>query len=312
MTIKRAPGIFAAVAGVSAVVLAGFGWVEILAGWGICCVLRGFRKNENDGEYGKAMSVMILVVGTLLLGIMVQAAEQAFPADETFPFVSAGLLLLLYKMLRGEDDTTAIVTNVLGLVLLGLLGFLTVFGLENVSWEENIPREFRWDRMLISFTLFSPWWIWKGERDGMWFGGSGLLAAGMSLMTRGILGSALTEYSSLPLYQAVQTIHVLGTLQRLEAILAAAVMLGVFSMLAAISSLMTRAGKTLWPEKKKSVWLIPILLISFLTEYAVMYLEKGVKDRMTTIFWGVMPIFALCIVIFKKDKKVLDKTDDIV
>lgn len=310
MTIKRAPGIFAAVVGMSAVVSSGFGWTEILAGWLICALLRFLKK--EDGAYGRVSSAVIVLVGVVLLGITVQGAEQAFPGDETFPFVSAGLLILLYKMLSGAEEATVVVTNVLGMVLLGLLGSLTVFGLENVSWRENIPRGFRWDRMLISFVIFSPWWIARQAGDGKWFLGSGILAVGMSLVSRGILGASLTEYCQLPLYKAVETIHVLGTLQRLEAILAAAVLLGVFSMMGVIGSLVLKAGETLFPEMEKRTWLMPLLLAAFLVEFAIMHVETGFKTQLATIFWGLMPIFALWIVICKKDKKVLDKTDHIV
>lgn len=310
MTIKRAPGIFAAVVGVSAVVTAGFGWAEVLAGWAVCALLRLMKKDGEETEYSGFTAALVVAIGVLLLGIIVQGAEKAFPGDETFPFVSAGLLILLYKLLSGEKETTAIVTNVLGLILLGLLGCLTVFGMENVSWKENIPRGFRWDRMLISFVVSSPWWIGKAEGDGKWFLASGLLAVGMSLVTRGILGTYLTEYSAMPLYKAVQTIHVLGTLQRLEAVLAAAVLLGVFSMMGFVGSEVVKAGENLFPGKEKRFWLLLLLTASFLTEIVIMYLKKGTKEQLTTIFWGLIPIFALWMVIYKKDKKVLDKMDD--
>lgn len=307
MTIKKGPGIFASVVGVSAVVSAGFGWPEVLAGWGVCALLRLIKRDEVETKYHGLDAIFMMMTGVLLVGIIVQGAEKAFPGDETFPFVSAGLLILLYKILSGESETTAIVTNVLGLALLGLLGSLTVFGLENVSWKETVPDTFQWDKMLISFVIFSLWWTEKGKGDGKWFLASGVLGVGMSLVTTGILGSDLTKSSALPLYKAVQTIHVLGTLQRLEAILAAAVLLGVFSAMGIIGTYIVKAGKVLFPEKRKEMWLIPLLSASFLLEYGIMHVGKTIKEPLTTIFWGVMPVFALWIVIRKIDKKVLDK-----
>ena len=311
MNINKDPGCYAATVGISTVVTAGFGWPEVLLGWCLAAVLRWLLSVKSKDLYNNSgrMSVWILMtVGAFLISGTLLAAEKAFPEDGTFPFVSLGLLLLLYRSLIGERETGAMVSNVLGLVLLGLFGVIELFGFANVTWREMIPQGFQWTHTWIILAVTSPWWAAKDEGGGWgWFGLGAVSTVGMSLLCRGILGAALTEYSGLPFYCAVQTIHLLGSLQRLEALLAAAVLLGTFAMLTQIGEVVRNAARIVMPKVSNRKWAAGLLVISYGIEHIYIITSESYKNWIDPVFWGVVPIFALWVVFSQKMKKVLDK-----
>lgn len=307
MKLDKGPGTFAATVGISAVVTAGFGWLEVLLGWCIAGILRWLLPREKSGQYNIICMWGVFLLGIFLIGGIVVAAEKAFPEDGTFPFVSLGLLLLLYRSLIGEKDTGNMVSNVLGLMLLGLMGAVLLFGFSNVAWGELYPETFRWKRVWITAAIASPWWTEKGEQKWGWFSVSALVCVGMSILCRGILGAALTEYSGLPLYQAVQTIRILGILQRFEALLAAAVLLGTFAMLTKVGSIIRNAAETIMPKVQNRKWAAVVILLAYLMEYLYLNLDQTWQEGISTVFWGMIPFFALGIVFSKKVEKRLDK-----
>jgi hypothetical protein len=255
MKIPREPGIFAAVVGLSAVVTAGFSWLEVALGWAVCGLMRlilpelGQRSARKDVAWTKV--VLGLLIGTA--GMMV--AQQAFPEKTAVPTVLVGLSLLLWRSLIGEEDNGRIVGNVLGLVLLVLFGAILLFGLGDVRWEQLIPRTFALRNTLPTILITSPWWCLRQNRESWgWFCGAGVLAVGMSLLTGGILGNELASYVGMPLYKTVQTIHVFGTGQRLEALAASGVLVGAFALLLLAGEILREAKAVLAPEQSKKNW----------------------------------------------------------
>ena len=300
---QRDAGLFAAVAGISAVVTAGFHWTEALLGWCLCAILRLILP-AREGERGKLASVFLILGGVILAAAVAFAAEEAFPEESTFPFVSLGVMALLWRALIGERETGKRVGSVLGLILLPLLAAVILFGLSDIRWSENLPAALNWKHVWITVAVTSPWWCFGEEHRGWgWFGICAGTCVGMSLLTRGILGSALTEQVGQPLYRAVQTIHVLGVLQRFEALLAAAVLLGSFGMLLLAGELMARGLSVLVPEGRKSWRLGVLTAASFALELALRYCFGPGDSAIMTVFWGLIPIYALWVVFSKKREK---------
>lgn len=304
MKIQNGAGRFAAAVGLSAVVTAGFGWVEQLVGWSVAAMLRAVLPGGEKLKIRQKMASGVLAGGVLILAAVVMVAEAAFPEDGTFPFVSLGLFLLLYRTMVGEKETGRIVSNVLGLILLGLMGVILIFGLVDASWSRIVPEGFVWKRVLLIIGITAPWWCAGGEKENWgWFLGSAVVCTGMSIMVRSLLGSALTEYSAMPMYQAVQTIKILGTVQRFESLLAAAVLLGTYAQMSFVAEIMEEAAVCLLPGVKKEIWAAGILFASFLLENGYRCMELGVQDHISTVFWGLLPVFTLWIVICRKIRK---------
>ena len=311
MKINKGPGLFGAAVGISAVVTAGFGWLEVLLGWCFGAVLRALLPERKESGYNIICMCCLLVLGTVLLGGIVLTAEKAFPEDSTFPFVSVALLILLWRSLIGEKETGSMVSNVIGLVLLGTMGVILLFGFGNADWKETLPEGFSWRQACITVAVTSPWWAEpESAQKWGWFCAAAVTSVGMSLLCRGILGSALTEYRELPFYQAVQTIHILGTLQRFEALLASGVLLGTFNMLTQVGNVVRNVAEALMPNVSSRARAGIILLVAYGLENCYLWASEGIKTMLSTLFWGVVLAFALGVVFcgnLQKTKKVLDK-----
>lgn len=300
----KGPGIFCATVGLSAVVTAGFGWLEVLAGWAIGAVLRWITPEAEDTGGDTKAAMRLLCCGVLLLGVLM-IAEKAFPQDSTFPFVSMGLLFLLYRTLIGEKETGRMVSNLLGLILTGMFGGILLLEVPRGHIGELAIQEFRWEQVWITAVISVPWW-WERQAWG-WYALSGMYSVGISVFGRMILGSALTEYSSMPFYRAAQAIEVMGTTQHMEGVVAVGVLMGAYSMLCQIGVPMSRSGDILRKKFSSRIWWGVIMLVVLMMEWGYRMLEIEERTRMTTVFWGSVGIIALLVVILRKMKKVLDK-----
>lgn len=302
------PGIFCATVGMAAVVTAGFGWTEVLLGWCLGAVLRWLLPNWGRMS-GKRVGWIQMLGGVILLCGVLLGAEMAFPEDGTFPFVSLCLLLLWYRTMIGEGKTGNMVANVLGMVMLVLLGVILLFGFSHGNIEEVRPRDFQWNRVWITVVLTSPWWLSHGAWG--WYGTGMAVSVGISVLCRYVLGAALTEYASLPLYSTVQTIRFFGGTQRFESLLATAVLLGAYGMLCQIGNVMRIWGEYHLRGVERKCWCAVVLVVVFLLEWGYRALDGAVQTRICTIFWGFTAIYALLVVFSGNMKKVLDKLGNV-
>lgn len=300
---NRGPGRFCATVGISAAVTAGFGWLEVLLGWSIGGILRCLMPNEIPG-CGKRRSWTVLTLGTVILAGVIIGAEWAFPEDGTFPVVSLGMLLLLYRTRIGEKGTGAMVSNVLGLILVGLVGVVLLPGFGPGEPAEWIPTAFSWREVWITAVITAPWWTEQG--DWLWYGGAAAGALGFSLLCQWALGSALTQWETMPLYGAVQTVEILGVLQRMEAVVPSMVLLGCYGMMNEVTTWMEKA---LPPGERKTRWGI-VISIAFCLAWGYRGMHRSLQEWIGTVFWGLIPVYALLVVFSGKMKKVLDKTGE--
>lgn len=242
--------IYAATLGAAAVVTAGISPVSVALGWG-GGVLAGLiaRKLPED-----RVAVVHLPWALAVITFGAWMGENAFPQESTFPFVSFCLLLLLYYALH--RDCAGELGRILGKTLLGVVVFLLAAGWKDIRWQwPELPRL---REILLSFLVTVPWWR---RMDWKWYGIAGLTAVGLSVLTTGILGSALAGFVEAPFYRSVQTIHIAGVLQRFEALMSGAVLLGAFA-------LMLYGGQLI---KKEESWKQNLVLIAaFCIELGIM------------------------------------------
>ncbi len=300
MQMKKGACLFASTLGLAAVVTAGFGWPEVLVGWAAAALLR-WSLPRGPIRRGGRLSGGITAVGSVLIvcGALL-AAEAAFPEEGTFPFVSLGMLYLFYRTVTGRAGAGVRAGNVLGLALCGLMGVLLVFGFTDIAWEETLPEGFSWKNSMVALALAGPWWCSREQRDHDWgwfIAGAGGAVA-LSLMVRGLLGMELTGQMPLPLFHAVETIKIMGSLQHFSALLAAAVLMGVYCLMAWTGEIMDSAVNALVPPGKKKLWAGAAAVIVFLLESGYGMLNSGVQEAVSTAFWGFVLLFALWVVIF--------------
>ncbi len=303
---RRDVGVFGAVTGLGAMVTAGFSWTAVLTGWAISGVLLAILP--RDGTMKKrGDALLVLLGGVCVLAAVALGAEDAFPEDSTFPFVSAAVLLLLWRGMCGERRSLSAAANVLGLFLAAVLGAVTVFGLQDVRWEETVPGGFSWWQVYVTVAAVSPWWLLRrGARTAGtwgWFAASAAVCLSFSLLTWGILGSGLAVEERFPLYRAVQTIRILGVLQRFEAMLAAAVLMGAFAVMLLTGDRIAESLDTLLPRCRRKWKSGAVVAAAFGLEWAFRLLPAQLTALGNRVFWGLLPPMALFVVFLEKTEK---------
>lgn len=302
MKLGRNAGNLAAALGVSAVLTAGYSWLEVLLGWSIGAVLCWCAGMQWKWRRRNVARWIQILIGILLIAGAAQAAEQAFPEDSTFPFVSLCMLLLLWYGISGTDAGRA-ASNAIGMLVLPLMALIVIFGGVSAQWTELAPKEFSIAHVGIAVLVSLLMTKGRGGRLWGWFIGTGILAVGLSVVTQGALGQALVQTEKAPLFRAVQTIRIFGKVQRIEAILAAGTLIGTFSaMLIGGEYLKTGMGK----NRKRWTYLLPIAAALGL-ESAYRRAGERAQSVMAAVFWGILAVYALGIVILEKNEKHLDK-----
>ncbi len=297
LKVNRNAGNLAAAMGISAVLTAGYSWLEVLLGWCIGAILCWGREIPWKWRRGR-MSWIQLLVGTMLVAGAAQAAEQAFPEDSTFPFISLCMALLLWYGVTGEDAGRS-AANVMGLLVLPLMAVVVVFGGISAQWTELKPWSVQISHIGITALVSLLMVRGNGRKQWGWFTSAAILGVGLSVVTQGALGRALVQEEGAPLFRAVQTIRIFGKVQRIEAVLAAATLIGAFSTML-IGGELLRSG--MGNKKNKWSYLLPIA-IGVGLESVYRCVGEGVQSVMEAVFWGVLTVYALWIVILEKNEK---------
>ena len=298
MKLSRNAGNLAAALGISAVLTAGYSWLEVLLGWCIGAVLCWCYGMPWKWRRSKPVHWIQILMGILLIAGAAQAAEQAFPQDSTFPFVSLCMLLLLWHGISGADAGRA-AANAMGILVLPLMALIVLFGGVSAQWTELTPSEFSIAHVEITALVSLLMTKGRGGKAWGWFAGAGILAAGLSVITQGALGQTLVQMEKAPLFRAVQTIRIFGKVQRIEAVLAAGTLIGTFSaMLIGGEILKTGMGKI----RKKWTYLLPIAAALAL-ESVYRSVGERAQSVMGTVFWGILAVYALGVVILEKNEK---------
>lgn len=304
MEIRREASCFAAAAGVSAVLTAGFGWQETALGWVIGAIIRILlgRRADRQRQFHWAQ----IVIGGMIAAAGAQVAEQAFPQDSTSPFVSlcdcsnaAGNALRKCGP-RGvqcgsADDPAAV-------------------GMHCRTWlyRDPMERNHAGDNCVATSCNhhgISMIWLQTSRKNQSWgwYLLCGIVCTGMSLVTEGHLGRALVESTQHPLFLMVQTIKAFGKLQRLEALAAAASLIGAFALMR-IGGEMIRDG---WEnglgkergQRKKSAFNGASAAVAIAIETGYRMANDSMALYLRYIFWGVMTIYILWVEIFEKNEK---------
>ena len=297
LKVNRNAGNLGAAVGISAVLTAGYSWLEVLLGWCIGAILCWGREIPWKWRRSR-MPWIQLLVGTLLVAGAAQAAEQAFPEDSTFPFISLCMALLLWYGVTSEDAGRS-AANVMGLLVLPLMAVVVVFGGISAQWTELKPQSVQISHIgstaLVSLLMVRG----RGRKQWGWFLCAAILGVGLSVVTQGALGRALVREEGALLFRAVQTIRIFGKMQRIEAVLAAATLIGAFSAML-IGGELLRSG--MGNNKNKWCYLLPIA-IGIGLESIYRCVGEGVQSVMEAVFWGALAVYALWIVILEKNEK---------
>lgn len=185
-----------------AMMTAGCGWLSVLLGWcagGLLCGL--LAKWEPKTEDGRGAALGTLLGTAVVMAAVLLGADGAFPESGTFPFVSLGLLAVLWRAMWGRKEALLGVSNCLGMMLLAILAGLLLFGLGEADWSAVAPETLNWRDSYLALVCTCPWWTGRRSKDWGRFLLSGGICVGLSVLTCGVLGRGLATEEEFPLYQ---------------------------------------------------------------------------------------------------------------
>ena len=297
---RKSAGCFAATVGVSAVLTAGYRWYEVLIGWGIGGCIWGLTRYMRPWGKKHTWKGVERAVGAVLTAGALWVAEEAFPQDSTFPFVSLCLTILLWYSMCGSKTARISAGNLIGLLMLPMMVILAGLGCGEADWTQLRYDGIQWQDIVIP-ALISLMWSRNRRGSWGWYLTGGGISTLLCVITAGRLGVALAAQDAAPLYHAVQTIRIFGTEQRIEALTAAVILMGAYGTLLSAGNLMANEQRVKTGlEKAKYAGL---LILSLLLETGNRYGNQGIALTMATAFWGIMAGFALWVVIFEKNEK---------
>ena len=293
---ERKLGTYGACAALSAMVTAGFSWSVTLLGWALGFLVAWLRDRLPKRKDASGAAGITWIACAFLLGAVLLGAENAFPAGSTYPFLSAALLLVLGRAMIGDAETPERTATVLGLLMLPVLGLTLILGGDQIRWVNNARPSGSPEQVALAALNAAPWWAEgvKSARDRRWYGLSAITAVAMSAFTWGTLGGRLASGARFPLYRAVQTVRLLGTLHRIEALTACAILLGALCLLLLLGQ---RAKAYLGPGKEKTA---AFLAAAFLIEWGIRMAREMWGAAADTAFWGLTAIMTLWVVLPRK------------
>lgn len=243
--------------GLSAAVAAcacGLGWIWVLAGGlpvaayyiymdrklpsvGLAALL-----SKRFGVIGRALAVLTLIWTVLAMGWAANLADGAFPMVNGFPVLGWTVLALAAWGSWKGSAACARCAGVLCLFLVFLYGMVTVFAAPDVQWE-NLRPVGSWQGAVCTAGLFLlPASVWYGpctrsRKRAAWEMGLllPLVAAVLAGVTAGVLTPVLAASLPSPLYTLAQSVSLFGVVERIEPLLSAAMVMGVFCLLSGMA-----------------------------------------------------------------------------
>ena len=279
----------------AAMVLAGRGWLWVLAGsaaaGGIVLFLQTLQRRSGQS--------------------LLEQMARAFGRRSGRLLGAAVCLWLLLAALasRKGQAAAARVSGVLALCLALLYSIIALASLRHVQAAWCRPWGSAADAGLSLCLCLTPACLLFLDGDGQTPrpGWSALAAAVLpgvaALLCSACLSPAWTAQLPQPLYTLTKSLSVLSVMQRFELLLSTAQLLGLVSLLTLLVCAAARtAGVCLgagWGEKKEGVFCLLAFGVSFLTQR----LPMAVWVVGAATFWGVIPILTQVIGNIKKNEK---------
>ena len=284
----------------------GLSWIWILAGglpvavyyiymdrklsdMGIAALL-----TRSFGKAGKLLAGLTLIWTVLAMAWSANLADGAFPMVSGFPLLGWTVLALAAWGSRKGPAACARCAGVLCLFLIFLYGMVTVFAVPDVQIGDLRPYGLWSDGILAAGLFLLPASVWflpctRSRKRPAWEMAAILPvgAAVLAAVTAGVLTPELAASLPAPLYTLAQSVSLFGVVERIEPLLSAAMVMGVFcllsSMACACRELAAQLGIGSWSGA-----------VCCLASAALMGLAGKAELQLVTagagLFWGILPL----------------------
>jgi len=249
-------------AGLSAVIaacLCGISWLWVLIGGVLATayyIYMDIRLSAGRIRLPKGLGALTLLWTVFAMAWAANLADRAFPMVNGFPVLGWTLLGLAAWGSRKGAAACARCAGVLCLFLVGLYGVVGVFAAPDVRWE-NLRVTGDWTDAILILGLFllpaSVWYVpcTASKKRPAWEMALilPLSAAALAAITAGVLTPTLASVHPAALYTLAQSVSLFGVVERIEPLLSAAMILGVFCLLAAMACACQHLGDRVRPCK---------------------------------------------------------------
>ena len=308
----------------AAMALPGSGWLWVLGGSVLACVLTVCLQvmqrrsglcmreafDQAFGTGGGRVAAAAELLWLLFAASGAAAASQIAFEDDLGPFLSA--IPLLLAALAGQKGRLAVgrVCGALALCLAGLYAIITAASLRHVqaAWcrPEGVPADAALALCLCLAPACLAFIAAKEEMPRNSIGTaavSALLPAVPAFLTAACLSPELARQEPLPFLTLTKSLSVMSVMQRFELLLSVAQLLGLFTlltMLACAAGEMAAAvrGKRIG-ENESGMF----CLLAFGGSFFAYAVPMWVWAVGAAVFWGLVPILTQVIVNIKKSEK---------
>ncbi len=243
----------------------GLGWLWVLAG-GLLVGLyyinieRLVPASGLSAVLPKTIALLTLLWTVVALAWSANLADSAFPMVDGFPALGWTMLAVAAWGSKKGSAACARCAGILCLFLLILYGMITVFAVPDVQIN-NLKPTGTWKNGMWAVGLFLlPAGVWylpcktgnnKGRKKiGLFLP---LASAVLAAVTAGVLSPLLAASVPSPLYTLAQSVSLFGVVERIEPLLSAAMIMGVFCLLSAMTCTCRALADRLCPWKWSGV-----------------------------------------------------------
>lgn len=294
-----------------AVLACGLGWVWVLGAGALVSIYYIYMERhlrpaglavmlpKRLGNFGRAAAGVTLLWTVLVMGWAANLADWAFPMVDGYPVLGWTVLALAAWGSWKGAGACGRCAGVLCLFLAVLYGVVAVFAVPDVELKQ-LKVQGNWRDGVAALAVFllpaSVWYV-PGRRKKQ--GGHSYLllalavfAAALAAVTAGVLSPELAGEVPAPLYTLAQSVSLFGVVERIEPLLSAAMVMGVFSLLAAMAC----ACRSLIGGRKAARWSGSICcaaagaVMGWAGNMPVWLVAAG-----GAVLWGIIPLLAVAL-----------------
>lgn len=253
---------------------------------------------------------LLILQGLWLLVMACAAARQSadiFPGGSGFPFIPAVLLGLAAWAVGKGLTVVARTCAVLFLFLVAVFLLVLGFGAESVSWQYLKENGGSRDALAALTVLLLPGLAtqFRGQVRGRaaaasWGAAAGTVCLLVSVVSVGNLGLTQAKYDPQPFFCMVESLRILGVMERFEALVAAVLTVSWFALISllVLASAESLASAFRVREKKRLATRLCGVLLGGI--WLADRLETRVLQTGTILFCGLFPMVILGMVGMKK------------
>ncbi len=246
---------------------------------------------EDQSWQVKILSLLIFLWNIAIIGKICTVISEINGVQSPLP----GLLLLLLTGYGVKKQVLTSTAAVIAFFMAAIYGILFIFAVPNVEISSLKPAEGQnLSGMAYGFLPILLLYVYKKEKKktvALWAAAGAALIVGAAVITQGM--------EAQDFYTASKSVNILGTMERLEPLVAAASTAGAYCMMGLLLSVNQNIEKGI--RKKESKYLLEIEI--FIASGICILLpeaEEWIWSIGTTVCWGLIPILTQVMVFRKK------------